>query len=177
MDRQVLLNRPSNNSVAKNEFDPKLFLITDFHPSFRAVLDIVSNNWDMLDNSSSNRPILQIPVVRGFRRPKNLRVLLVRACLTTPDAKKSRGTSKNANKCSRMNCNYCRSLDKSGRITCLLNNRSYISRYNISCNSNNLIYCLLCKLCKKAYVGQMKRSIRGRAGEHYTPIPSGGQAL
>ena len=170
MDRQVLLNRPSNNSLNNDQFDPKLFLITDFHPSFRAVLDIVSNNWDMLDNSSSTRPILQIPVVRGFRRPKNLRDLLVRARLTTPDAKKSSGTSKNANKCSRMNCNYCRSLNKSGRITCLLNDRSYITRYNISCNSNNLIYCLLCNTCKKAYVGQTKRTIRERAGEHLTSI-------
>ena len=149
----------------------KLFLITDYHPSFRAVLDIVSNNWDILDNSSSTRPILQIPVVRGFRRPKNLRDLLVRARLTTPDAHTNRSThNKKSNRCSRMNCNYCKSIDKSGRIRCLFNNRSYISRFNVSCNSNNLIYCLLCKTCKKTYVGQTKRTIRERACEHFTSI-------
>ena len=149
LNRDDLLNRPSNTSRSKNTKDPRLYLITDYHPSFRAVLDIVSNNWDVLDNSSSTRPILQIPVVRGFRRPKNLRDLLVRARLTTPDNRTDTGARRKRNQCTRMNCTYCRILDRTGRITCPFNKRSYISRFNITCNSNNLIYCLVCQTCTK----------------------------
>ena len=167
--RDDLLKRPSNNSKT-DKSDPKLFLITDYHPSFRAVLDIVSNNWDVLDNSSSTRPILQIPVVRGFRRPKNLRDLLVRARLTTADSNNATNSRKTSNKCKRPNCPYCRAINKTGRITCQFNKRSYITRFNVTCQSNNLIYCLSCKTCTKIYVGQTKRSIRERAGEHYTSI-------
>ena len=68
LDRDSLLNKtnPKSNQDGKD----KLFLITDFHPSYRAVLDITYNNWDMLDNSSSTRPLLQVPIVRGFRPTK-----------------------------------------------------------------------------------------------------------
>ena len=123
----------------------------------------------MLDNSSATRPLLQIPVIRGFRRPKNLRDLLVRAKLTTPDSREQKTTHKRK-KCQRLKCNYCKALDKSGRITCPLTKRSYVTRFNISCISNNLIYCLYCKVCSKVYVGQTKRSLRERIGEHYTSI-------
>ena len=168
LDRSSLLHKETSNNKTKD--DPKIFLITDHHPSFRAVLDIVSNNWDMLDNSSSTRPLLQIPVVRGFRRPKNLRDLLVRAKLTNPDTTQRGSTTSRGKKCKRMNCNYCKLIDKTGRITCPYNKRSYISRYNVSCVSNNLVYCLYCKKCRKLYVGQTKRALRTRIGEHLTSI-------
>ena len=133
------------------------------------MLDILSHNWDVLDNSSSTRPLLHVPVIRGFRRPKNLRDLLVRAKLTTADTDQSR-TNKKRDKCQRLKCNYCTTLDKSGRIYCPLTKRSYVTRHNISCISNNLIYCLYCKVCMKVYVGQTKRSLRERIGEHFTSI-------
>ena len=61
-------------------------------------------------------------------------------------------------------------LNKTGRILCPFNGRSYISRFNISCTSNNLVYCLACKICNKLYVGQTKRAFRLRFGEHFTSI-------
>ena len=170
IDRESLFQRtPPNNT---NSEDPKLFLITDYHPSYRAVLDIVSSNWDMIDNSSSTRPLLHVPVVRGFRRPKNIRDLLVRAKLTNPDTTErgNRTSQKKKKKCTRMNCIYCKAIDRSGKITCPFNQRRYISRFNITCISNNLVYCLLCKICNKIYVGQTKRELRARIGEHYTSI-------
>ena len=84
-DRNALL-APKHITKPKNKEPKKVYLFTDHHPSFRAVLDIVSNNWDILDNSSSTRPLLHVPLVWGFRRPQNLRDLLVRAKLTDPDA-------------------------------------------------------------------------------------------
>ena len=126
LERDSILNYTHRDKSKNNE---KLHLITDYHPSYRAVLDIVSNNWDMLDNSSATRPLLQIPVIRGFRRPKNLRDLLVRAKLTTPDSTEQKTTHKRK-KCQRLKCNYCKALDKSGRITCPLTKRSYVTRFN-----------------------------------------------
>ena len=168
MDRDSLLNKTNRKSNSKG--NDKLYLITDYHPSYRAVLDITSDNWVMLDNSSSTRPLLQVPVVRGFRRPKNLRDLLVCAKLTTPDTGNYQRNAPKRDRCQRLKCNYCSILNKSGRIICPLNQRSYVTRFNISCCSNNLIYCLLCKACSKIYVGQTKRSLRERICEHLTSI-------
>ena len=134
-------------------------------------LDITSNNWDMLDNSSSTRPLLHIPVIRGFRRPQNLRDLLVRAKLTTQDDRQDkRHITSKRDKCQRFKCNYCKVMNKEGKIICPFNKRTYVTRYNVSCSSNNLIYCLYCKACSKIYVGQTKRSTRERIGEHFTSI-------
>ena len=172
IERESLFqNRPSTNNDPKD--DPKLFLITDYHPSYRAVLDIVSGNWDMLDNSSSTRPLLHIPVISGFRRPKNIRDLLVRAKLTQSDSNgrdNNISRKKKKKKCTRLNCSYCKCIDKSGKIICPFNKRSYISRFNVSCISDNLVYALYCKVCHKIYVGQTKREIRARIGEHFTSI-------
>ena len=169
IDRETLFQRDTSKPVESK--DPKLFLITDYHPSYRAVLDIVSQNWDMLDNSSSTRPLLHIPVIRGFRRPKNIRDLLVRAKLTTSDNDTSGNKpKKKRNKCKRPHCTYCKAMDRTGRITCPFNKRSYISRHNVDCTSNNLVYCLYCKVCHKIYVGQTKREVRARMSEHFTSI-------
>ena len=177
-DKAYIIERDSlferDDSKNKDPYDPKLFLITDFHPSYRAVLDIVSRNWDMLDNSSSTRPLLHVPVVRGFRRPKDIRALLVRAKLTTSDSNHTGNQKpKPKKKCTRPNWYYCKAINKSGRITCPFNKRSYISRYNVNCTSNNLVYCLDCKICHKIYVGQTKRELRSRIGEHFTSIQGG----
>ena len=158
-----------NKTHINSKCDESLFLITNYHPTYRAVLDLISNNWDMLDNLSSTCPLLRIPVIHGFRRPKNLRDLLVRAKLTVPDSK-GNGTTKTREKCGHRKCNYCSAIDKGGRICCPLDKRSYITRYNVSCISNNLIYCLYCKICTKLYVGQTKRSLRERIREHFTSI-------
>ena len=169
-DRNKLL-KPSRMDKSDSDKRDSLFLITDYHPSYRVVLDITSNIWDMLDNSSSTRPLLHIPVIRGFRRPQHLRDLLVRAKLTTPDARQDkRHITSKRDKCQRFKCNYCNVMNKEGKLMCPFNKRTYVTRYNVSCSSNNLIYCLYCKACSKIYVGQTKRSIGERIGEHFTSI-------
>ena len=169
LKREELIQRTRKDNSKSDKRD-QIFLITDYHPTFRAVLDITSNNWDMLDESSATRPLLQIPVIRGFRRPQNLRDLLVRAKLTTPDTKSSKPSTKNKSRCQRFKCTYCKMINREGRIICPFNKRSYVTRYNVSCESNNLIYGLFCKACSKIYVGQTKRSMRERIGEHLTSI-------
>ena len=167
-DREVLL-APKYKPLIKEEKQKKLFLITGYHPTFRAVLDIVSKNEDMLDKSSSTRPILNVPLVRGFRRPKNLRDLLVRARISKPNTTQY-PQGRFSTICHRVGCIYCNQLNRTGTITCPLNGRTYTTRHNITCTTNNIIYCLACTRCDKLYVGQTKRTVRERIGEHFTTI-------
>ena len=53
-------------------------LITHYHSLYRAILEII---WGMLHDSSSTRPLLQLPVIQGFRRSEIFRDLLIRAKL------------------------------------------------------------------------------------------------
>ena len=163
----------------------KSFLITTFHPFFRECDNIVTRNWDLLDRSSSTRPLMNLQVIRGNRRAKNLRDLLVRARLpiqpapakapTTPfnpPAIPPPGTPRRTitQQCTRRGCRYCRIINRTGTITSPVTGKQYNTRSNVTCHSNNIIYCLHCLTCNKQYVGQTKRKLVERLREHFRSV-------
>ena len=64
----LLLNLTINEDPLNEEAD-KTFLITTFHPYLRECDKIVERNWDLLDKSSSTRPLLKLNMIN--RRAKN----------------------------------------------------------------------------------------------------------
>ena len=58
-----------------------IFLITTFHPSDHQVREVVHKNWDILGQSPTTDKLFQKKLVVGYRRPKNLRDLLVTAAI------------------------------------------------------------------------------------------------
>ena len=166
-DRNTLLT----SSKEKTNAQDSLFLVTTFHPTFRAVNDIVSLNMDLLDRSSSTRSALQANLIRGFRRCRNLRDHLVRAALPPPPPENGVNTPPlHDNTCRREFCLYCNKLNRSGNITSVLNNRRYRTRTNVSCRCTNIIYAIKCLRCGKIYVGQTKRRLMDRLMEHFRNI-------
>ena len=171
--------------VDDNQDSTKSFLITTFHPYFRECDNIVTRNWDLLDRSSSTRPLMNLQVIRGNRRSKNLRDLLVRARLpimpaaapqpttpfqrtTTPPPGAPRRTI--TPRCTRRGCRYCRIINRTGTITSSVTGKQYNTRSNVTCHSNNIIYCLHCLTCNKQYVGQTKRKLVERLREHFRSV-------
>ena len=75
-DRNSLLaqNRPIDTPEQNN-----LFLITRYNPDDSTLKDLVFKNWRILGTSTSTSYIYQKKLMVGYRRPKNLRDLLVRA--------------------------------------------------------------------------------------------------
>ena len=61
-------------------------------------------------------------------------------------------------------------IDRSGRITSLVTNKEYNTRSQVTCRSNNIVYCLICTKCGKQYVGQTKRPLVERLREHMRNI-------
>ena len=78
LDRMTLPN-PSTTEDIKDEKTNRTFLITTFHPNFKECDKIVERNWDLLDKCSSTRSHLKLDLIKGNRRSKNLRYILVRA--------------------------------------------------------------------------------------------------
>ena len=153
--------------------DDKIFLITTYHPSGRILGDIVKSNWDILDKSSSTREVLDWKVYQGFRQPKNIRDLLVRALVVNPldvvsNNKPSRSYKRNV--CKTPNCRYCLKLDCSGSITSPITGRKYNTIRCCSCKTNNIIYCITCQVCYKQYIGHTKRTLSQRMCEHFRYI-------
>jgi len=65
--------------------------------------------------------------------------------------------------CKKRNCGLCKLItqEKQFRI-----NGKLVKAAPGTCTNYNVIYLVLCKLCKKAYVGRTVRFLRTRIGEH-----------
>ena len=70
-------------------------------------------------------------------------------------------------KCRNTTCRYCNRLNTSGKIQSTATQKMHNAMHNVNCHSNNLIYCITCKKCKKQYVGQTKNSLRQRFVSHF----------
>ena len=141
-------------------------LVTTYNPGYHGLKKVVQDNWDILGRSCTTRNIHRKKVLTSFRRPKSLKDLLVRAKL--PKKKTHRVAP--CNPCNTRSCRYCPKLNKEGRITCSASGRSYVSRYNVTCKSSNLVYGLTCKRCGIQYVGQTKNRLMDRFQGHFYNI-------
>ncbi len=174
-ERSDLLKYSADNKSEDDIVDENLYFIQTYCPEFEEVTKIVRNNWDLLKRSSATKVLGENRVICGFRRPKNLRDILVRAKLPkqkTQGEMTKKLNSQNRNKCSNLKCNYCPLINKSGRITSTKTGREYTCKSNVTCRSSNLIYCINCRICKKQYVDQTGDPIIKRFQGHFTSIRS-----
>lgn len=167
MDRDSLLEpKPPKND---NEEIP-LVLVTTYQPNFGGLQEICKKNWELLARSTSTRTLSDKRVIFGYRRPPNLRDLLVRAKLDTKPEKPRVKTKRSYPPCDRDDCRYCTRMDKSGKIYCDYTKREYVARMKVNCKCDNLIYCITCTRCLKQYVGQSQNTLSERFKGHFAAI-------
>ena len=138
------------------------YCVTDHNPSHPNIKDIFSKYWQLNDRSSSTRELLSTNIVYGHYRPKNLSDFLVHSDVAIkPNIKYV------PPKCHKpFKCIHCPHLIKKGMIVSTSTSRKYKIPRTITCNSQNLIYCIECNLCKKQYVGQTKNKLLTRINQH-----------
>ncbi len=144
-------------------------LLTMYTSQCDGLAKLLKKNWGIVQRSSTTKQLAKSRLVVGYRRPKNLRGLLVRAKLPQQiEVHEKRNLSISSNSCKTKNCRYCPILDKTGRIKSHVTGREYQSKINVTCKSSNLIYCITCKTCGMQYVGQTKLCLMDRFGTHFT---------
>ena len=171
-NREDLLTK-KNQSDENIERENKIFLVTTFRPGHEKVPKLVKKNWPYLGRSTTTKDIYNSRLMVSHRRGKNLREMLCKSRLNYTANEGNvyqEGKSKtDMKKCRTKNCKFCPLLDKSGKIVAHYG-KEYITKHNVTCNSTNVIYCIECVKCSKRYVGQTKRSIKKRIGEHLSSI-------
>jgi hypothetical protein len=167
--RDSLLHPQIKHSQEEKTSDDH-FLITTYSPGLTTPRDIVNKNWPLLGTSNTTMELYDSRVIHGNRRCKNLSSILVRARVPDLVSKPPREPDTPLNPCTTKKCNYCPRLNKTGTITSSVLAREYKAKSNVSCKSNNIIYCITCKTCKKQYVGQTKNRLIDRFGKHFYHI-------
>ena len=150
-----------------------LSLITTYSPEFSGLKDIVTRNWDLLKHSSTTKVLAETKITFGYRRPPNLRDMLVRAkILQKKETSRLKPHCHFANKCNNKKCQFCPILNKSGRIVSSVTGREYSCKKDVTGKSNNIIYCITCKRCRKQYVGQTGDTLHIRISRRILDIIS-----
>ena len=142
------------------------FIVT-YNPALPYIREILHKKQPILDSTERLHSIFSETAVVAFRRSPNLRDLLVRAKLKSPENNTIRYPPGVFRCNSRHCCLTCPNIDD-GRTTYTFNTTGETPaiKQHITCKSNNLTYMIECKKCKKQYIGETKRSLRERFTEH-----------
>ena len=137
------------------------FIITH-NPALPNIHKILHRKQPILHSSERLSEIFKETPVVAYRRSPNLRDLLIRAKLKTPN------TTPGTFRCeSKHGCLTCPHIDH-GRTTYTFTNTGEVRqiKQHITCKSTNLTYMIECLRCKKQYIGETKRMLRERFKEH-----------
>ena len=148
------------------ETTKKFYCVIDYNPTNPNVSDVIRRNFKHLDRSSSTRPIMDIPIVFGNRKPWNLSDYLIRTDVKARDIIK-----RIPPKCHKfLTCRHCPKLVKTGLIVSTSTSREYKIPRRVTCNSSNVIYCIECIHCSAQYVGQTKNKFLIRVNQHLSDV-------
>ena len=166
----------SRNSALKEKSpspkdNPKVPLVTSYHPCLPPLRKITKGNHHILHTSDRLASAIPNPPVLAFRRPRNLRDLIVRAEVppldTSPSAKF--GTFKCTSKC--VVCKtHVRETDSFNGNSSGTTHKTYGS---ITCTTSNIIYLISCQVCNVQYVGETKNTLKKRIYGHRSTIKTG----
>ena len=139
------------------------FVVT-YNPALPNIASILHTFFPILQTSDScKEAIPNVPMV-SFRKPKNLRNILVRAS-TSPNTT-HRSKEAGFEPCSTSRCKTCQHTTKTNSFMSHANNKRFDLYHFLSCYSFNLIYLITCLKCNKQYVGQTEQTLRQRMNGH-----------
>ena len=67
---------------------------------------------------------------------------------------------------SQVNCGTCPFVTEGNRVKSQVTGELFDINYASDCNTQNLVYCIVCTKCKQNYIGETKRPLRVRFGDH-----------
>ena len=140
-------------------------LVVTFHPNLRHLTRILYNHQCVIDISPRLKEALPKCPLVAYRRPPNLRDLLVRATFL-----QQRETYKRNSPCKRPHCKACAHI-KTGTM---FSNTTTGTRFRVKatsdCGTSNMVYLIECRQCAIQYVWETENALRVRLTGHRSDI-------
>ena len=160
--RDIALNEVVRDNTLRRptcvvSWDPRL-------PSFPA---IISRHWRSMTTSDPYLgKVFPEPPVIAYKRPQNIRDLLIRAKLPEPYNCRPRRRISGMKKCDNQ-CHACPYILEVNKVTSH-ENFSWKINKQFTCNTSNIVYMIICNKqnCNQQYIGESKRKLKERFGEH-----------
>ena len=145
------------------------FVVT-YHPTHSTIASTIHKYLPILHTSSRCKEAIPEPPMVGFRRPTNIKDLVVRSSLKAPSTE---ATNMGFSPCKQ--CTACKHQHgehriqhtvSSNSITSTTTGENFTIRHSLNCLSTNIIYVITCERCSQQYVGETKRTLKQRLLEH-----------
>ncbi|GFO04316.1 hypothetical protein PoB_003082100 [Plakobranchus ocellatus] len=155
--RHSAIQKRNNVTTNKNERIP--FVLT-YNPALPNISSILKTYLPILHSSDRCKKAIPSLPVTAFRRPKNLRDLLVHSSTHHTN---NIGFSP----CLSPRCKTCIYTHTTSSFKSSTDGQTYkITQGPLTCNSNNIIYLITCQKFFKQYVGQTCQTLRSRFNHH-----------
>jgi len=155
-------------TTRRNANESRLPLITTYHPFLPNLAATLHKHHDLLSSSDRLVRAFPEPPVVAYRRPKNLRDLLVHATLQAPQiTAKPLGTTP----CRGRGCKTCSMiLPESTKVVSHTTKASFPLQVSASCKTSDIIYLLQCRRCSAQYVGETGQPLHARLNSHRSDV-------
>ena len=168
IDQASMINR--NDALAPrvpstNSYPSRVPLVVTFHPNLPKFPALTEKYLPLLHVSPRLKRVFPEKPITAFRRPKNLRDLLVSATLKPSNFTSAQGTFP----CQNKRCLTCKHI-KTGTTTLSSSGHTFRVRATATCKTNNVIYLIECQLCHKQYVGDTQNPLHIRLNGHRNDI-------
>lgn len=158
----VLTQSEALKPTYKSDKDIIPFVCT-YNPSLPNIGEIINKYWGILkcSESSTVQELFKYKPIVAFKRPTNLKDILVHSKLNQNFDKNGCVT-----KCKRSRCSHCSSIVVTNKFSSTTMSTEYDVKHQLNCSSNGVIYLITCKKCKKQYVGQTQQKCSIRMNSH-----------
>ena len=154
--REACLQLKSNQ-----EKPARIPLVVTYHPILPSFHLTTKRHLSILHASERLRRAFEHPPLIAFRRPRNLRDLLVRATLTTKPHE-----SPGNYPCGVPRCKTCPILRVTDEFSSHTTGKVFKVNFRASCKSSNVIYLITCRRCGLQYVGETGQPLHMRMNGH-----------
>ena len=141
-------------------------LVVTYRPGLTKLSNIVRKHLPILHISEKLRKAIPNPPLVAYRRPPNLRDLLVRAEVKPPTPP----TPGDNAPCGSRQCKACQLIKRTNTFTSNTTGRRYIIRNKFICKTKNIIYMISCDRCNMQYVGETENALHIRMNGHRSDI-------
>ena len=153
-----VLSMPREDALTykKKESNIRVPCVLTYHPRLRMMGKVLQKNFKLLQSNERLEKAFPEPPMIAFKRLKNLRDILVHTG--------SRPVQQGVKTCHDKRCKCCKNLQEKSEFE--VNGKKHCVKNGGTCDTENIIYGLRCKLCDKWYIGESSLRLRSRLNGH-----------
>ena len=129
----------------RNTLGNRVPLVVTYHPHLPKLSMILRKHLPILQVSERMKRMISSAPLVAYRRPRNLKDLLVRATLRKPLQPSHEGTRQ----CGRPRCKTCAHIRMGVRFSSAVTDEDFRARATADCKTSNVVYLIACQKCGK----------------------------